>query len=180
MPLVFKCSYTGYGVINIVERAHEEMLFLHPEATLFHEFITVIISPWKIDFLPVRAILFFFPLRLSDFQRTHDAGIRLHMPCTALLPGNPTNMLFLFLCSFVYISKNPRARMLLSVIYFMQDTLKDPAYIAYHIDIMELCQDYFNGDISFEGKAYMNDIKILITTSSWTSPGSALYTEKLP
>ena len=44
-------------------------------------------------------------------------------------------LLFLFLCSFVYISKNPRARMLLSVIYFMQDTLKDPAYIAYHIDI---------------------------------------------
>ena len=68
-------------------------------------------------------------------------------------------LLFLFLCSFVYISKNPRARMLLSVIYFMQDTLKDPAYIAYHIDIMELCQDYFNGDISFEGKAYLNDIK---------------------
>lgn len=61
-------------------------------------------------------------------------------------------LLFLFLCSFVYISKNPRARMLLSVIYFMQDTLKDPAYIAYHIDIMELCQDYFNGDISFEEK----------------------------
>ena len=45
-------------------------------------------------------------------------------------------LLFLLLCSFVYISKNPRARMLLSVIYFMQDTLKDPAYIAYHIDIM--------------------------------------------
>ena len=48
--VIFKCSYTGYGVINIVERAHEEMLFLHPEATLFHEFIAVIISPWKIDF----------------------------------------------------------------------------------------------------------------------------------
>lgn len=83
-------------------------------------------------------------------------------------------LLFLFLCSFVYISKNPRARMLLSVIYFMQDTLKDPAYIAYHIDIMELCQDYFNGDISFEGKAYLNDIKILNTPPPWTFPGSAL------
>ena len=84
-------------------------------------------------------------------------------------------LLFLFLCSFVYISKNPRARMLLSVIYFMQDTLKDPAYIAYHIDIMELCQDYFNGDISFEGKAYMNDIKNFNYSSSMDISGELVF-----
>ena len=87
-------------------------------------------------------------------------------------------LLFLFLCSFVYISKNPRARMLLSVIYFMQDTLKDPAYIAYHIDIMELCQDYFNGDISFEGKAYMNDIKNFNYSSSMDISGERSFTQK--
>ena len=88
-------------------------------------------------------------------------------------------LLFLFLCSFVYISKNPRARMLLSVIYFMQDTLKDPAYIAYHIDIMELCQDYFNGDISFEGKSLPERYqKILNTPPPWTFPESALLHRK--
>lgn len=87
-------------------------------------------------------------------------------------------LLFLFLCSFVYISKNPRARMLLSVIYFMQDTLKDPAYIAYHIDIMELCQDYFNGDISFEGKAYLNDIKNFKYSSSMDISGERSFTQK--
>lgn len=87
-------------------------------------------------------------------------------------------LLFLFLCSFVYISKNPRARMLLSVIYFMQDTLKDPAYIAYHIDIMELCQDYFNGDISFEGKAYLNDIKNFKYSSSMDISGERSFAQK--
>ena len=87
-------------------------------------------------------------------------------------------LLFLFLCSFVYISKNPRARMLLSVIYFMQDTLKDPAYIAYHIDIMELCQDYFNGDISFEGKAYLNDIKNFKYSSSMDISGESSFAQK--
>lgn len=87
-------------------------------------------------------------------------------------------LLFLFLCSFVYISKNPRARMLLSVIYFMQDTLKDPAYIAYHIDIMELCQYYFNGDISFEGKAYLNDIKNFKYSSSMDISGERSFAQK--
>ena len=87
-------------------------------------------------------------------------------------------LLFLFLCSFVYISKNPRARMLLSVIYFMQNTLKDPAYIAYHIDIMELCQDYFNGDISFEGKAYLNDIKNFKFSSSMDISGERSFAQK--
>ena len=87
-------------------------------------------------------------------------------------------LLFLFLCSFVYISRNPRAKMLMSVIYFMQDTLKNPAYIAYHIDIMELCQDYFNGDISFEGKAYMNDIKNFKYSSSMNISGERSFTQK--
>ena len=45
-------------------------------------------------FFPVRAILFFFPLHRSDFQRIHGAGIHLRMPCMALLPANPTDMLF--------------------------------------------------------------------------------------
>lgn len=68
--------------------------------------------------------------------------------------------------------------MLLSVIYFMQDTLKDPAYIAYHIDIMELCQDYFNGDISFEGKAYLNDIKNFKYSSSMDISGERSFAQK--
>lgn len=87
-------------------------------------------------------------------------------------------LLILFLGGLTYISRNPRAKMLMSVIYFMQDTLKNPAYIAYHIDIMELCQDYFNGDISFEGKAYMNDIKNFKYSSSMNISGERSFTQK--
>ena len=87
-------------------------------------------------------------------------------------------LLILFLGGLTYISRNPRAKILMSVIYFMQDTLKDPAYIAYHIDIMELCQDYFNGDISFEGKAYLNDIKNFKYSSSMDISGESSFAQK--
>ena len=50
--------------------------------------------------------------------------------------------------------------------------------IPYHIDIMELCQDYFNGDISFEGKAYLNDIKNFKYSSSMDISGERSFTQK--
>lgn len=87
-------------------------------------------------------------------------------------------LLLLALGSFTYVSNHPRAKMLLSVVYFMQHTLNDPAYIAYHIDIMELCQDYFNGNISFEGKAYMNDIKNFNYSSSMNISGERSFEQK--
>ena len=87
-------------------------------------------------------------------------------------------LLILFFGSFTYISRNPRMKMFFSTVYFMQHTLKNPAYIAYHIDIMELCQDYFNGDTSFEGKVYINDVKNFNYSSSMDISGERSFAQK--
>ena len=50
-------------------------------------------------------------------------------------------------------TKNPRIRMLLSIIHFTESTLEDPAYLLYDIDIMELCREYLNADTQITGTA---------------------------
>ena len=50
-------------------------------------------------------------------------------------------------------TKNPRIRMLLSIIHFTESTLEDPAYLLYDIDIMELCREYLNADTQIIGTA---------------------------
>ncbi len=54
---------------------------------------------------------------------------------------------------FFAVRKNPNMRMFLSVMHFMNVTLKDPDYLLYEIDIMELCREYFNADTQIEGTA---------------------------
>lgn len=49
--------------------------------------------------------------------------------------------------------KNPRVRLFLCTIHFAEYTLKDPAYLLYDIDIMELFHDYSNADTAITGKA---------------------------
>lgn len=50
-------------------------------------------------------------------------------------------------------TKNPRVRMLLSILHFTESTLEDPAYLLYDIDIMELCREYLNADTQITGTA---------------------------
>ena len=50
-------------------------------------------------------------------------------------------------------TKNPRIRMLLSILHFTESTLENPAYLLYDIDIMELCRDYLNADTQITGTA---------------------------
>lgn len=54
---------------------------------------------------------------------------------------------------FLVAKKNPRVRMLLSVVHFTDATLKDSGYLLYDIDIMEFLHEYVNADIHVEGKA---------------------------
>lgn len=53
---------------------------------------------------------------------------------------------------------NVRVRMLCSVLHFMTDTLEDPSYLLYDVDIMELCRDYGNGDTTITGKLGLSGI----------------------
>ena len=39
-------------------------------------------------------------------------------------------------------AQKPSSRMLLSSIYFMEETLKNPGYLLHDIDIMEMCRRY--------------------------------------
>ena len=54
--------------------------------------------------------------------------------------------------AFYTWAQQPSSRLLLSSIYFMEVTLKNPGYLLHDIDIMEMCRDYGNGDTELTGK----------------------------
>ena len=54
---------------------------------------------------------------------------------------------------------NPGVMLLISVITFSERTLKNPEYLAYNIDLMDLFQNYMNADTSYEGKAYIKEVQ---------------------
>ncbi len=57
------------------------------------------------------------------------------------------------------LQKNPRVKLLLSVVHFTEETLSDPTYLLYDIDIMEFIHDYLNADTKITGKAQMYNIE---------------------
>lgn len=61
--------------------------------------------------------------------------------------------------AFLVIQKNPRAKMLINVIRFAAETLENPAYIAYDVDLKELCTEYINSDVDLSGQALINHVK---------------------
>ncbi len=68
---------------------------------------------------------------------------------------------FIFLLTITICAalKNPRFKLLLSVVHFAEDTLKDPSYLLYDIDIMEFIHDYLNADTQITGDAQMYNIE---------------------
>ena len=56
---------------------------------------------------------------------------------------------------------NPRVRLLSSTVYFTEHTLKNPSYLMYGVDIMELLHVYFNGPIEVSGDVALYDVKDL-------------------
>lgn len=65
-----------------------------------------------------------------------------------------------------FVLLNPRAKFLAGITRFAMGTLNDNDYIAYDLDVMELCRDYVNGDIEFSGDVIAGDIKGFGYTSS--------------
>lgn len=72
--------------------------------------------------------------------------------------------LIILLLAIFFLSKhaydtNPGLRLLISVITFSERTLKNPEYLAYNIDLMDLFQDYMNADTCYQGNAYIKEVK---------------------
>lgn len=74
--------------------------------------------------------------------------------------------------------KSPRLRLLLSTVYFSEKTLKDPGYIAYHIDLMDLCRNYLNGDTTVTGRGRLHSVKNLGFSSSMDLQGARSFDQK--
>lgn len=69
-------------------------------------------------------------------------------------------LIFMFcVIGSVFALKNPRIKLLLSVVHFTENTLKDPSYLLYDIDIMEFIHDYLNAETSVEGDATLYNIE---------------------
>ena len=67
--------------------------------------------------------------------------------------------LLLILLSGFILLQNPRVKLFLSSVYFSGLTLNNPSYIAYHVDLMELCRDYINDDIRIDGTLLLDHVK---------------------
>ncbi|MBE5968939.1 MAG: hypothetical protein E7242_01765 [Lachnospiraceae bacterium] len=57
--------------------------------------------------------------------------------------------------------KRPKSRLLLSVLDFKNNTMQKNDFLAYDVDLMELCREYFNSDVEIKGEMGLNDIKKL-------------------
>ncbi len=70
-------------------------------------------------------------------------------------------VLFIFLAAVTVCAalRSPRFKLLLSVVHFAEDTLKDPSYLLYEIDIMEFIHDYLNADTQITGDAQLYNIE---------------------
>lgn len=56
-------------------------------------------------------------------------------------------------------AQKPSSRMLLSSIYFMEVTLKNPGYLLHDINIMEMFREYGNGDTALTGKVGLSGMQ---------------------
>lgn len=87
-------------------------------------------------------------------------------------------LLLLFLLFFAAVQENPRLKILISTIRFSKETLNNPSYIAYHVDLMELCRDYMNGDTVLQGSALINDVKEVRNTMNMEITGERSFSQK--
>lgn len=63
--------------------------------------------------------------------------------------------------AYVAIVSSPRLMLLAATTRFAVETLNNPKYLLYNVDIMELCQEYFNSDVTIDGTAMVNDVRDL-------------------
>ena len=84
----------------------------------------------------------------------------------------------LFLLFFFAVQENPRLKILISTLRFSRETLNNPSYIAYQVDLMELCRDYLNGDTVLRGKALLNDVQKVKNSMNMEISGERSFSQK--
>ncbi len=84
----------------------------------------------------------------------------------------------IIISSFLFAVFNPRVKFLVGIARFAVEELNDSSFIGYNLDIMELCRDYANGDIEFDGDLIASDIEGFGYTSSAVIHGVRCFDKK--
>lgn len=74
--------------------------------------------------------------------------------------------------------RNPRVLMLISTLRFSTETLNNPSYIAYQVDLMELCREYLNADTTLSGKALLDESPGINSSMSMDVTGERSFSQK--
>jgi hypothetical protein len=61
---------------------------------------------------------------------------------------------------------------------FALETLNNPDYLLYNVDIMELCQEYFNSDVTVDGTVMLNDVRDLGFSMDMDVQGERSFEQK--
>lgn len=83
----------------------------------------------------------------------------------------------LIICISV-VMRNPRVKLLYSVINFSESTLKNEAYLLYGVDIMEVFSDYANSDTQITGVMGFPEIKGMNATISVDMDAERSFSQK--
>lgn len=76
------------------------------------------------------------------------------------------------------VMRNPRVKLLYSVINFSESTLKNEAYLLYGVDIMEVFSDYANSDTQITGVMGFPEIKGMNATISVDMDAERSFSQK--
>ena len=79
--------------------------------------------------------------------------------------GIPSIIVILLTIGFIKINTIPQLKLLVATFKLSESTLTDPGYLAYNVDLMDLFQNYFNGDSSFEGTVSLHAKSIGFSSS---------------
>lgn len=83
-----------------------------------------------------------------------------------------------FLILAAVLLQNPRIRLLVSTVRFVAETLNNPSYIAYQVDLMELCREYLNSDTAFEGKVLLDNVRKMKSSINMEVTGERSFAQK--
>lgn len=79
---------------------------------------------------------------------------------------------------FLLLLRNPRVSILISTLRFAEETLDNPSYIAYQVDLQELCGDYLNGDTVLTGNVLIDHSRNIRTSTSMEVSGERSFTQR--
>lgn len=89
-----------------------------------------------------------------------------------------TVLLVLAVVGMLIVKRNPRVRILSSIIKFSESTLNNKEYLLYDVDIMELFSDYANSDTRITGVMGLPEIKGLDASISIDMEATRSFDQK--